>query len=558
MFRKSDTSTAQNLFSNFHHQLHGKKLNQLSDPIAWHNIFHAFITSKIEEDIFAKLFDEDNGRPNAPIRLLVAMNILKEGHGWSDEQLYEQSRFNLLVMSALGLSNLDDEIPTESTYYLFRQKLYLHQISTGEDLIGECFKRLTKHQADLFGVNGQKLRMDSKLTGSNIATCSRLQLIVNCIQVFYKDLSAKSQKKVPSEHQEILEKILKQSSGQIVFRLTDEEKEEYLQKLGNMLLDFQRIYSEKDSEKHQLIKRIFEEQYSVEEEEIKLKANSEITSKSLQSAYDPEAAYRRKDKQKVQGYSVNISETCNDEGLNLITNAKVKEATTPDTEFMQEAIKESEEVVGEVEESYQDGAYHSQANDQYGEENNKKFYFTGFQGAKGQYEFEEKEGELLVTDTKTGESQIAKKIKSGKYRIETKDKDGKKKYRYFDQQAIDSFYKRQEIENYPKEIKNKRPNVEATIFQLSFLMRNNKTRYRGKYKTQLWTNFRSLWINIKRIENFVGELCLNNGELPPFIQNLVKNLKIMLNFLKNFLFRKIFQPKLAFARILTPKFAKFF
>jgi len=549
MFRTTSPATQQNLFSGFDQQFQGKKLKQFSSPTAWHNVFREYITNKIDESIFSKLFVEDNGRPNASIRVLVAMNILKEGHGWSDDQLFEQARFNVLVMNALGLSNLDDEVPTESTYYLFRQKLYLHQIQTGEDLNGECFKKLTKNQAELFGVNGQKIRMDSKLSGSNIATCSRLQLVINCIQVFYKDLSEESRLKIPEYHQELLQKMLKKSAGQIVFRLTSEEKSEYLEQLGAMLLEFQTLYSKKDSSKYHLIKRIFEEQYSANKEVIKLKPNSEITAKSIQSVHDPEATYRNKDKQKVQGYSINVTETCNDEGLNLITTTQVKESTTSDTEFMQEAIEESEQVVGNVEESYQDGAYHSQANDKYAEENNKKIYFTGFQGAKGRYEFEEKGNELLVKDSQTGKVQVAKKTKSGRYRIEETDKKSKKKYKYFSQDAIKNFYKRQEIENYPAEIKNKRPNVEATIFQLSFLTRNNKTRYRGKYKTQIWANCRCLWINLKRIEKYLGELYPNTYESPVFVQNLIENLKIMLNFVKNFVLKKLFSRDLVFSKI---------
>jgi len=549
MFRTTSRTTQKSLFSGFDQQFQGKKLKQFSDSKAWHNVFRTYITSQIDESIFAQLFNEDNGRPNASIRVLVAMNILKEGHGWSDEQLFEQARFNVLVMNALGLSNLDDEVPTESTYYLFRQKLYLHQIQTGEDLHGECFKQLTKNQAELFGVNGQKIRMDSKLSGSNIATCSRLQLVINCIQVFYKNLNEDSRVKIPECHQELLQIILQKSAGQIVFRLSLEEKSEYLEKLGVMLMDFQTLYSEKESSKYFLIQRIFEEQYSVFEEEIKLKPNSEITAKSIQSIHDLEATYRNKDKQKIQGYSINVTETCNDDGLNLITHTKVKESTTPDTEFMQEAIEASEQIVGNVEESYQDGAYHSQANDKYAEKNNKQFYFTGLQGAKGRYEFEEKDNELLVKDSKTGKVQVAKKIKENRYRIEEINEHDKKKYYYFSKEAIESFYKRQEIENYPEEIKNKRANVEATIFQLSFLMRNNKTRYRGKHKTQIWSHCRSLWINMKRIEKYLGELYLNTSETPVFIQNLIENLKIMLNFAKKFVLRKLFSRNLVFSKI---------
>ncbi|GHT82704.1 hypothetical protein FACS1894137_02110 [Spirochaetia bacterium] len=37
--------------------------------------------------------------------------------------LFEEARYNLLTRGALGLVNNDDEPPTESTYYLLRQKI---------------------------------------------------------------------------------------------------------------------------------------------------------------------------------------------------------------------------------------------------------------------------------------------------------------------------------------------------------------------------------------------------------------------------------------------------
>jgi len=43
------------------------------------------------------------------------MLVLKEGYGWSDAQLFEECRFNILTMRALGMMNLNDEVPTEST-----------------------------------------------------------------------------------------------------------------------------------------------------------------------------------------------------------------------------------------------------------------------------------------------------------------------------------------------------------------------------------------------------------------------------------------------------------
>ena len=49
-----------------------------------------------------------SGRPNASIRLLVAMSVLKEGFGCSDEELFEMSEFDLPTRKAIGLELLPD------------------------------------------------------------------------------------------------------------------------------------------------------------------------------------------------------------------------------------------------------------------------------------------------------------------------------------------------------------------------------------------------------------------------------------------------------------------
>jgi hypothetical protein len=178
MFRASPDSSQIDLLSNIEQYLRTRDQEKLNDANAWHNVFLDRVTKRIPEERFSLLFDEANGRPNAPIRLLVAMLILKEGFGWSDEQLFETIHFNLLVRSALGLLNLTDEVPVESTYYLFKQQLYGHQLATGENLLHEVFQELTADQAKRLGVVGEKLRMDSTLLDSKLATCTRLQLII--------------------------------------------------------------------------------------------------------------------------------------------------------------------------------------------------------------------------------------------------------------------------------------------------------------------------------------------------------------------------------------------
>ena len=62
-------------------QLGSRASKKYSDPNAWHNQFYSLVTTKIDEEIFKPLFPEGkkSGRPNASIRILVAMSVLKEG-----------------------------------------------------------------------------------------------------------------------------------------------------------------------------------------------------------------------------------------------------------------------------------------------------------------------------------------------------------------------------------------------------------------------------------------------------------------------------------------------
>ena len=70
---------------------------------------------------------------------------------------------------------------------------------------------------------------------------------------------------------------------------------------------------------------------------------------------------------------------------------------------------------------------------------------------------------------------------------------------YFTDKQIESCRLRKQVEELPNEIKNKRNNVEATIFQLAYHLRKDKTKYRGNFKNKIWAILRSLWINFARI-----------------------------------------------------------
>ena len=106
MFKKSKKPQL-NLFSSPSSLFSERNLKIYENKDAWHNKFREQVTNRIDESIFKPLYSSTNGTPNASLKVLVAMMVLKEAEGLSDAKLYENCRFNLLIRSALGLFNAD-------------------------------------------------------------------------------------------------------------------------------------------------------------------------------------------------------------------------------------------------------------------------------------------------------------------------------------------------------------------------------------------------------------------------------------------------------------------
>ena len=508
MFKKSNKEPQLDAFTSVPMMLENSAFKQYSDQGHWHNQFHDQVVMRIDETIFSILFNNTTGAPNSSIRTLVGMMILKESFVWSDSQLFEHCRFNLLVRSALGLFNMNDPLPVESTYYLLRKRMYDYQKQNGEDLMGKAFTQITSEQIKEFDVNGRSVRMDSKLIGSNIALFSRYEIIHQTLCMFFKTLDYAAKSILSATDLEQLEQLFIEEPLKTVYRSTREEIKGRLQPIGIISYKLLTLFGNLQTESFLLLRRVFNEQYKVsEDQQIELRPKEEISSSSVQSPHDPDSAYRNKGDQKVKGYSVNITETCSDEGLNLITSVLVEKANIPDTAFVEPAIQATIEVTGQlIEKAYADGAYQSPANDECCKDID--MVFTGIQGAESRYDLEMTPEGLLVTDVQTGEQMKAvlvkkqKNSKEDRWRITTTNG-----YYYFNQQAIRTSHMRRQMKGRPLEELHKRNNVEATIFQFGIPLTNGKSKYRGQIKQNMWACCRCLWINLVRILNFTKQIC---------------------------------------------------
>ena len=523
MFKKSDKHKQLDAFSSPIEYLKDSSMNYYLKNDSWHNQFREQVVMRVDESLFSVLYSNGKGAPNASIRVLIGMMILKEGQGWSDEQLFESSNYNLLVRSALGLMTLEAAVPVASTYYLFRRNLVEYAKEHEEDLFKKCQAQITKSQILEFNVSGKQVRMDSKLIGSNIAWYTRYELIHETLRLFIAERQEFIYKKSLSKEEFLLIRSIEGETGnKVVYRSTKVEIDQQFIALGLLMYRFINLFKSNTYGQYQTLKTVFEQQFSVSKEKIVLPLeNEKISSKSIQSPHDTDCHYRNKDGNKVKGYSVNVTETCDqpkeDEQdkpiLNLITDIQVEVVSTSDCDFLKQALSQSQEILPDnIEKVYTDGAYNSVANQDYCQDNFIDLLLTGMQGGKPRYEVSldsQDQNRLIVIDNITGnqiESQqvIARKDPTlKKWRIKTDEG----KYRYFNLETLRASILRKKLKEIPIEETNIRCNVEATIFQLGYHYSNDKSNYRTLAKHKLWAYSRSIWINFVRILKYVTQIC---------------------------------------------------
>ena len=312
MFRRSSKTTHQTLFSSANSLLTGKSLKDFEDNDKWYNQFRVQVTSRIDEELFRVLFCEDFGSPNAPIRVLIGMMVLKEARGLSDSQLFEETRYNLLVRSALGLVNVDDCTPAQSTYYNLRKSIVNHEKAGNENLLEKVFSQVTKSQAMEFNINGKKMRMDSKLLGSNIAWYSRYELIHEILSKVYRSFKSSIDRFLEKSEIRSLEEIQSESGNKVSYRSNKSEIETKLAQLGTIIFKIINQTGDNSSDCIQTLRRVFNEQYQIVDDTVSARPKQEISAQSVQSPHDTDCHYRKKGDKQTKGYSINVAETCDE------------------------------------------------------------------------------------------------------------------------------------------------------------------------------------------------------------------------------------------------------
>ena len=378
MFRKN-TKHQQPALISAASELPEKQRKRLEN--SWAGTFYKEFFSRIDEQSFAVLYSEKDSRPNVPVNVLVGLEALKAGFGWSDQELYEHYCYDLQVRYALGYDRLGDgDFEIRSLYY-FRERLSKYNVEKSINLLEKAFEQITDAQIVDLKVRTGMQRMDSTQIASNIVSASRLQLLVEAVQRVERILSEADRARLS----ETFAPYIKDSAGHYTYRVKGKEaQQEHLQKIGQtihaLLQELKSAYAAELA--YQVLERIFAENFNLLESGPRAKENTEITSACLQSVDDLEATYRTKGTGHYKGYVANITETCDPENeIQLITKVQVAPNNVDDGQLLAEALPNLKERTA-LETMITDGGYGSEVSDDALQEQEVTLIQTAIRGAQ--------------------------------------------------------------------------------------------------------------------------------------------------------------------------------
>jgi hypothetical protein len=313
------------------------------------------------------------------VNVLLGLETLKAGHGWSDEELYDHFTFDLQVRYALGYHDLREGRFELRTLYNFRRRLSQYNQEHGVNLVAQAFEDITDQQSVALKVQTGLQRMDSTQIASNILDMSRLQLLVEGLQRMHRLLSEAEQQEV----QEWLGAYVEGSSGQYVYRVKGKEAtathtQQVGQVMHRLLLELKERYGITPA--YQTLERLFLENFDLREEGVQLKPNEQIGAGCLQSLDDQEATFRRKGPAEFKGYVANLTQTCDPHNaVQLITKVQVAPNNVDDADLLAQALPDLKERT-RIETLYADGAYGSPAADEQLNEQQVELIQSGIRG----------------------------------------------------------------------------------------------------------------------------------------------------------------------------------
>jgi hypothetical protein len=289
----------------------------------WAQPFRERALPLIEEEAFAPLFHEDNGRPNKPAQIVLGVLILKEMYDLTDEEALEQLEFNILWQHALRLMPEEAHL-CQKTLHNFRAGLILHD---GARL---AFQRTTGRILEALDIRVDRQRLDSTHILSNFAILTRLGLFCETLRVALAALRRVHPKLFARVPEDLRRRYLKDDGTETRYR--DAKSDQARRRVdvcardAYRLLESLRGKAAAKLDEIRLLQRLFDDQCEVLEDErapdasdddaalggapVVVKEPKTISSASLQTPHDPDVTYSG---HKGKGYEAQVAETCHED-----------------------------------------------------------------------------------------------------------------------------------------------------------------------------------------------------------------------------------------------------
>lgn len=349
---------------------------------SWASSFYENIFCNIDEQAFACLYSEDVGRPNFPVNILVAFEVLKHTHDLSDEAALDQFYFNMLWRVAMGTRNIGQDSFAERTLYDFRERLYRHALENpgNSDLIHLQFDQISKHLMRVMGLDDSEMRTDSSQIMPNISKAGRLSLSYDVLTQALRDYPKEL---LPEELITTLSPDFKQN---LLYRTKNREVDSRFKEMLLLCLRFVELMAStpqvQESSSSALVKRFLEEHADIDQDtkELEVRSSKQTDSNSLQSAYDPDATNRTKGRHNYSGYAVNLFETCADSNpVQMLTDYTLEKNNVADTTMVKNRLGKVKERHG-LKDLYLDGGYYGEDVLDEAKDKKVKMHFTDMTG----------------------------------------------------------------------------------------------------------------------------------------------------------------------------------
>jgi hypothetical protein len=323
------------------------------------------------EEEFAALYSDETGRPNWSVARVLGICVLQEMLDLDDQSALDSLSFDVRWQHALGLAPEDAYLSRRSLVE-FRSRLTAHDPEM--KLLRRVFERVGKAAIMDLGIATAEQRLDSTLIASNIFTRGRVELFRKTLLHFLDWLSA--------EHPLKLERLSRFTRGWYEetketgwFGKLDKDKaKRQAAALAKKLYEVVSVFGEdeavKGSEPYRLVARLFAEHCEIRGEgggksgggeggigggpvEVVLREKPENPGSSLQSPYDPDAGLGYKG----PGYMLHVTETCRNEGAEIITDYEVVPAGEVDRDKEAGVIARLNDAGLKPAVIYEDGGY---------------------------------------------------------------------------------------------------------------------------------------------------------------------------------------------------------